>query len=118
MKCWEKRRLRKLPFVPAHIGKWQGTNPAIKAQDDVDLLALNKTGTAAIFCECKFTGRPMPMEEYEDLLTATKAFPKVTEKHLMFISKSGFTASVARRAKDEGAALLTLEDLFEESPLH
>ena len=33
---------KRLPFVPAEIGKWWGNNPAIRAQDDVDLLALNK----------------------------------------------------------------------------
>lgn len=104
---------RKLPFVPAQIGKWWGNNPSIKAQDDVDILAVDRSGTEAIFCECKFTNRPMPMEEYEDLVTATKAFPKIEKQHLMFISKSGFTASVLRRAEEEGALLLTLEDLFQ-----
>lgn len=105
-------RLRRLPFVPAEIGNWWGNNPAIKAQDDVDLLAINKKKTEAIFCECKFTNRPMPMEEYENLATATKAFPEISKKHLMFISKSGYLPSVLRRAKEEGTSLLTLEDLF------
>lgn len=105
---------KKLPFVPSDIGKWWGNNPAIRAQDDVDLLALNKKRTEGIFCECKFTNRPMPMEEYEDLVTATKAFPEAMKKHLMFISKSGFTAPVQRRAEEEGTVLLTIEDLFTE----
>lgn len=105
-------KLRKLPFVPSEIGKWWGNNPAIRCQDDVDILAFNKKKTEALFCECKFTSRPMPMEEYEDLITATKAFPDEMKKHLMFISKSGFSASVQRRAKEEGAVLLTLKDLF------
>lgn len=105
---------KKLPFVPSDIGKWWGNNPAIRAQDDVDLLALNKKRTEGIFCECKFTNRSMPMEEYEDLVTATKAFPEAMKKHLMFISKSGFTAPVQRRAEEEGTVLLTIEDLFTE----
>ncbi len=54
----------------------------------------------------------MPMEEYEDLVTATKAFPEAMKKYLMFISKSGFTEPVKRRAEEEGAVLLTAEDLF------
>lgn len=54
----------------------------------------------------------MPMEEYDDLITATKAFPDYMKKHLMFISKSGYTAPVQRRALEEGANLLTAEDLF------
>ena len=35
---------RKLPFIPYHLGKWWGSNPVIKAQDDVDLLAIDRSG--------------------------------------------------------------------------
>lgn len=103
---------RKLPFIPYHLGKWWGTNPTIKAQDDVDLLAIDRTGKKAIFVECKFTSHPMPYDEYEDLLTATKAFPNIEEKHLWFISKSGYTDSVIARTKIDEATLLTIDDLF------
>ncbi|MCD8009787.1 MAG: ATP-binding protein [Lachnospiraceae bacterium] len=103
---------RKLPFVPARIGKWWGNNPVLRAQDDIDLLALNSNKTEGIFCECKFTSRPMPMEEYEDLLTASKAFPESMKKHFMFISRSGYTAPVQKRAAEEEVVLLTLHDLF------
>ncbi len=106
-------RAGKLPFVPYQLGKWWGTNPRLRRQDDVDVLALDKTGTKAIFCECKFRNRPTPMETYDDLLAATEVFPDVKEKYLIFISKSGYTAPVERRAKEEGAWLLTLQDLFE-----
>ncbi len=104
---------RKLPFIPYYLGKWWGTNPAIKAQDDVDLLAVDKTGKRAIFIECKFTSQPMPYDEYEDLVTATKAFPRIEEKQLWFISKSGYTKSVIEQAKKDNAMLLTIDNLFE-----
>lgn len=103
---------RKLPFIPYHLGKWWGTNPVIKAQDDVDLLAIDRTGKKAIFIECKFTSQPMPYDEYEDLATATKAFPNIEEKYLWFISKSGYTNSVIKQAKKDHATLLTIDDLF------
>lgn len=106
-------RLRKLPFIPYHIGKWWGNNPVLKAQDDVDLLAIDKTGTKAIFVECKFTSKLVPYEEYVDLLTATKAFPNIKEKHLYFISKSGYTKPVIKQAEIDGAILLTIDDLFD-----
>lgn len=35
---------RKLPFILYHLGKWWGSNPVIKAQDDVDLLAIDRSG--------------------------------------------------------------------------
>lgn len=106
-------RKGKLPFVPYALGKWWGNNPAIKAQDDIDILGLDKKSQKGIFVECKFRNRPMPMEEYDDLVTATKAFPHIKEKYLMFISKAGFTEPVIKRAANEGTALLTAEDLMQ-----
>ena len=103
---------RKLPFIPFYIGKWWGTNPFLKAQDDVDVLVLDRTQTKAIFIECKFTSNPMPMEEYTDLLNSTKAFPKIKEQHLCFISKSGFTEPVKKQANLDHTMLLSIDDLF------
>ncbi|MCM1416853.1 MAG: ATP-binding protein [bacterium] len=102
----------KLPFVPAVIGKWWGNNPAIKAQDDVDILALDQKGERGLFVECKFRNRPMEMEAYDDLVAATGAFPNVKEKWLLFISKGGFTEAVKQRAKDEGAEVVEVGEMF------
>ena len=102
----------KLPFVPYVIDKWWGNNPVIRAQDDVDLLALDKKKEKGIFVECKFRSRPMAMEEYDDLVTATEAFPGVKEKKLIFISRGGFTESVKRRAEEEGVDLVGIKELY------
>lgn len=101
-----------LSFTPYVIGRWWGNNPVIKAQDDVDLLALDRKGERGIFVECKFRNRPMAMEEYDDLVTATEAFPGVKEKRLMFISKGGFTEAVRRRAEEEGAEVIEVGEMF------
>lgn len=101
-----------LPFTPYIIGKWWGNNPVIKAQDDIDLLALDRKGERGIFVECKFRNRPMAMEEYDDLVTAAEAFPDVKEKMFLFISKSGFTEAVKRRAEKEGAELVEAGELY------
>ena len=103
MRYWKKKR---------HVMKSLGNNPAIRQQDDVDILALDKKRTKAIFCECKFRNRPMPMEEYDDLILASEAFPSAEKKYFIFISKSGFTNPVLKRAREDGAMLFTLEDLF------
>ncbi|MBR4490798.1 ATP-binding protein [bacterium] len=102
----------KLPFVPYSIGRWWGNNPAIRAQDDVDILMLSRNGKQGIFVECKFTSKPMPYDEYEDLKTAVSAFGNVKEKYMIFISKSGFTDSVTAAAEQDGATLLTIDNLF------
>lgn len=101
-----------LPFIPFVIGRWWGNNPIIKAQDDVDLLALDRKGEKGIFVECKFRNRPMAMEEYDDLVTVAEAFPEVREKKMIFISKGGFTETVRRRAEEEGAELVEVREMF------
>ena len=103
---------RKLPFVPAKVGKWWGNNPATRARDDVDVLLLDRSGGKALFAECKYTSRPVPLEEYEDLKTAALAFPDVKEKHYMMFSRSGYTEPLWRQAEADGAVLLDPEDLF------
>ena len=103
---------RRLPFVPYHLGKWWGNNPLIKAQDDVDLLAIDKSGKKGIFIECKYISKPTTYDEYEDLMIASRAFSNIEEKYLWFISKGGFSNSVIEKAKEENVTLLTIDDLF------
>ena len=50
---------------------------------------IDKTGTKGIFVECKYTNSKMPHKEYED--------------------------SVIRHAKEDGAVLLGVDALFEDS---
>lgn len=107
-----KAKTRELPFIPFTIGRWWGNNPIIKAQDDVDVMAIDRSGRKAIFMECKFTSSPMPYSEYEDLVIAAQAFPEIEEKHLCFISKSGYTEPVKRQAAIDGTVLLGIDDLF------
>ena len=84
----------------------------IKAQDDVDILAFDKTGKKVLLCECKFRNKPMPMKSMMTWLWLQKCFKNAEEKYLMFFSKSGFTESVKERAARENAVLLTIEDLY------
>ena len=103
---------RRLPFVPYHLGKWWGNNPLIKAQDDVDLLAIDKSGKKGIFIECKYISKQMTYDEYEELMIASRVFSNIEEKYLWFISKGGFSNSVIEKAKEENVTLLTIDDLF------
>lgn len=110
---WRQAKNHALPFIPAAIGKWWGTNPIHKQQNDIDILALDKSGKEGLFCECKFRNRPMPMEEYDDLVQTAATFPNVTQKHFCFFSKGGYTRPVIDRANREGARLLGIKELFE-----
>ncbi len=104
---------KKLPFIPYKMGKWWGNNLLIKAQDDVDILAFDKTGKKVLLCECKsFEINQCLWKSMMTWLWLQKCLKNAEEKYLMFFSKSGFTESVKERAARENAVLLTIEDLY------
>ena len=94
------------------LGKWWGTHPLRKAQEDIDILGLSTSGEDGLFCECKYRNRPLPMQEYEDVLSAAEAFPNVMRRYFVFFSKDGYTQSVIERARREGTVLLHIKDLY------
>ncbi len=103
----------KLPFIPYDIGRWWGNNPKKRKQDDIDILALDKQGQKAIFCECKFTKKPFDLNEYEDLFAASHIFKDVKQRYYYIFSKSGYTKAVEEVAKENSVKLLKIEDLFQ-----
>ncbi|MBD5140382.1 MAG: ATP-binding protein [Ruminococcus sp.] len=103
---------KRLPFVPHSIGRWWGANPKTKKQDDIDILALNKNGDSAIFCECKFKNSAFDMKEYDDLICASQVFTKPEKRYYYLFSKGGYTKAVRERAVKDGTVLVSVDDLF------
>ena len=103
---------RKLPFVPHTMGRWWGSNPKTRKEDDIDILALDKPGQSAIFCECKYRNKLVDMAEYKDFLNAAAILTKPVNRFHYIFSKSGFTEAVKTRAQHDGVKLAGLDDLF------
>ncbi len=108
----------RLPFIPYYLGKWWGNNPAIKAQDDVDILALSKNRDKGIFCECKFTNREFDSKDFDDVLDSIKAFPSVKEYWIYIFTSSGCTEEVIERAKEYNTVFIGLKEIFQDSTVH
>lgn len=107
---------RKLPFIPYKMGKWWGNNPARKAQDDMDILALDRSGMSAIFCECKFRNTVFDKTEYEDLMSAAAIFTQPANRCYFIFSKGGYSDWVREAAQRQGDVhLLGIDDLFDDS---
>jgi len=102
----------KLPFIPHDIGRWWGTNPATKSQDDIDILCLSKDRKSAVFCECKFRNILFDMKEYRDLMAAAEIFTEPENRYYYLFSKSGFTDDVKKQAEADGVYLVEIDDLF------
>ncbi len=105
-------KARKLPFVPFQMGRWWGNNPIKRKRDDMDILALDRTGTKGIFCECKFHNELFDMAAYRDFMDACEIFHQVTDKTCYIFVKSGYTGAVLKQAEEDSVHLLTINDLF------
>lgn len=101
-----------LPFIPFYLGKWWGNNPAIKAQDDVDILGLSKNKEKGIFCECKFTNRQFDSKDFDDIVDSIKAFPSVHECWIYIFTISGCKQEVFEKSKEYNVKFVGLNDLF------
>ena len=116
--CYEymimKAKASQLPIVPDCIGKWWGANQATKKQDDVDILLLDKRNRKAVFYECKYRNVLFDKSEFDNLVTASKAFPLIKTKYYYLFSKSGFTDWIIKEAgRRDDIKLITLDDLFD-----
>ena len=107
-----RAKSRTLPFVPAQIGRWWGNNPQKKKQDDIDILALDRSGKKAICCECKFRNQHFDEKELRNLLEASEIRKEPVEKYYFLFSKSGFTTTVEKEAARLNIELITPDQMF------
>lgn len=82
------------------------TCPIYMLAPDIDILAIDKTGKEGIFCECKYRNRPMPMEEYDDLVTAAAAFPQITKGTLCSLARAATQNPSWNEQKKKGLCFL------------
>jgi AAA+ ATPase superfamily predicted ATPase len=100
-----------LPISPKDIGRWWGTNPTEKQEEEIDILALDKN--SAIFGECKFRNEKMGEGNFTDLERKSRLFPRQTAKYYYLFSKGGFTQEIQRLAEEnDKIKLIGLVDLI------
>lgn len=62
----------KLPFLPGNTGRWWGTDPVKKRQEEIDIMAIQDN--QALLCECKWRNVPVNIEIMKQLLDRGKLF--------------------------------------------
>jgi len=103
---WKSRE----PFTISQMGRWWGNNPIKKAEQEIDLIAVNSSNTKAIFCECKWRNEKMPESVIAGLIDKCEMF-SYKEKYYYFFSKSGFTDAAKKKA-GEGIRLIEFSEMF------
>lgn len=102
----------RLPFVPAKYGRWWGSNPERKTQDDIDILLIDRTGRNFIICECKFRNDVFDKRDFETMLSRRSVFPRAREISFFAFSRNGFSDWVTEHADRDRVTLVGIDDLF------
>ena len=83
-----KNRMLDLPFVFTEIGRWWGSNPLTKEQDEIDIIARDEE--SMIIGECKWQNKTVDTDVLERLKLRSDIF-SAKNKYLYIFSKTGFT---------------------------
>lgn len=98
------------PIEFTELGRWWGTNPKTKSQEEIDILGTNKN--QALFGECKWTNEKVDLSVLNTLVDRSELF--VYKKvHFYLFAKSGFTKGCIDKAMELGnVTLITLDDML------
>lgn len=106
---WELNGSQELPFFE-EIGRWWGTNPVTKLQEEIDIVALDQNNQG-IICECKWKNEKTGISEIEKLYRRSQLI-KREHKVLIFFSKAEYTTGARDYAREKGIRLVLFKDMF------
>jgi len=94
------------------LGRWWGTNPKEKKEEEIDLVAVADPSNA-LFGECKWKTAFTGCDTFIDLVRKSELFPRITKKRYMLFSKSNFSPELKKIvAKREDTVLVSLAEMF------
>jgi hypothetical protein len=105
----------RLPFKVRQLGRWWGTNPETRSEEEIDLVGINDKESKALFCECKFRSQLFDLQTLNALLEKAGRWPNYRNKYFMLFSKSGFAREVLSTAKENNIQLVSLKEMYEAS---
>ena len=99
----------RLPFFVGDFGRYWGTNPETKTQEEIDIMAVRKEN--AIFAECKWQNALVGMDVYHELKRKSRMF-RYKNPYFFIFAKSGFDAKLLKLGENDGfLGLVTLADM-------
>lgn len=103
-----------LPLPIASVGAWWGTNPAKRAQDDLDVVAADIAGKWLIIGECKYRETFDESAEFADLEAKRDLLSGRHAEYLYLFCKRQPSAGTLRKcAEHTDWRIITLEEMYE-----
>lgn len=92
------------------LGRWWGTHPKTKSQEEIDIMGVDKD--SALFGECKWTNEKIDLGVLEALTQRSTLF-RCQKPYFYLFAKTGFTTGcIAQAAKMGNVALVSYEDIL------
>ena len=85
------------------LGRWWGTNPKTRTQEEIDIMGTDKD--SALFAECKWTNEKVDLSVLETLAERSNLF-QYKQKHFYLFAKTGFTKGCMDMAAEMGNVTL------------
>ncbi len=85
------------------IGRWWGTNPKTRTQEEIDIMGADKD--SALFAECKWTNAKVDVGVLETLIKRSELF-NYKNKYFYLFAKTGFTKACIEKADEMGNVTL------------
>jgi hypothetical protein len=105
------REMGRRRFHFKSLGRWWGSNPAERREEEIDILAFDES--SAVFGECKWRNTRTGIDILNTLVRRSELLPRFTNKKYILFSKSGFTTELKNKAaKQKDIILINPEDMF------
>lgn len=102
-----------LPIPATSVGTWWGTNPSKRAQDDIDVLAADRSGKRLLIGECKYRESFDETAELEDLDAKRDLVRGYHATNVYLFSKHVLSKATREKAASRpDVSLVTLEDMY------
>jgi AAA+ ATPase superfamily predicted ATPase len=107
---WNMLMTNQSPVTFTELGRWWGTNPKSRQQEEIDIMGEEDKETA-LFAECKWTNENVDIGVLETLLSRRQLFP-YRNVHFFLFAKRGFTPRCIERGNQmKNVTLVTCEDI-------
>ncbi|MEG2396946.1 MAG: ATP-binding protein [Oscillospiraceae bacterium] len=98
------------PVNFSDLGRFWGTNPKTKSQEEIDIMGTDKD--FALFGECKWTNEKVDLKILLKLVERSELF-SYKKNHFYLFAKTGFTKGCIERAMEMGnVTLVAYEDML------
>ena len=94
-----------LPFHFTKIGRWWNKT------EELDILALDRTGEHILIGECKYRNTPFPLSEIKKMEQKFQPENQNADVRYYVFSKNGFTDETVKYANENTICMVGLEEL-------